>query len=135
LRNVGHTRKTAVAKLSVAKGELAETQALEKYAEAHVKRMEDLFKLSSIEERLVDEQRAKWEAAKARRAFATGKILECEAQVALEQARVEMAQAKTDHAKLRLKRLQAPKRESSRQRSFWIDPATGNQYFVGAPHE
>lgn len=127
-------RKTAVARLSVTKGELAETQAWERFREKQLKRMQDLFSTGTIVERLVDEVRARWEAAKAKRTFAEGKILECESQVALEQARVEMAQAEADHAKLRLKQLQAPKAESSRQQIFWIDPATGNQYFVGASH-
>jgi hypothetical protein len=123
-------RKTAVARRAVVKGELAEALALEKFAEKQARRMQTLLEAKSIEVQLADEQLAKWEAAKARRASVEGKVLACEAQEALEQARVERAQAEADHARLRLKQLQAPLRESSRL-DFWIDPGTGDQYFVG----
>jgi hypothetical protein len=99
--------KIALAKLANAKTQLESAEKWESYRALVFKRMADLFKQGSLEERLVDEKREQWEAAKAQRKTSEGKITEYEAHVALERARVEMAQAEAQHAELRLKQLKA----------------------------
>jgi hypothetical protein len=100
-------KAAALATLVALKAQVAEGQAAEALAAKQVERFESLVKTNSVEQGLVDERRAQWEAAKARRAEAEGKVGACEAQVRLEQARVELARAEVEGAELRLKQLNA----------------------------
>lgn len=97
----------AVAELASIKSQLVESQAAESLAEKQLVRFEELARLKSVEESLVEEGRLKLNAAKARRATVEGKIAESETQVLLEQARVERAQLEAEESGLRLKQLKS----------------------------
>jgi hypothetical protein len=99
--------KVATDKLATMKSLVVEAQSFESYHEKQVKRLEELAKVNSVEERIVDERRAQWEAVKARRATAERNVSEWEGQVAVEQARVELARLEFEAADLRLKQLKA----------------------------
>ena len=98
-------KKIALARLASVKAQLAESLAAESLAEKQIKRFEDLAKQQAIGAELVDERRTQWDAAKARRTAAEGKVVEFEAAVLLEQARVDLARLEAEEAELRLKQL------------------------------
>jgi hypothetical protein len=98
-------KKIKVAKLASLRAQVAEAQASESYAEKQVKRLEVLLQSKAVTTGLVDEHRTRWEAAKARRKAVEGKVVEVEAEVLLEGARVELAQLEVKEAELRLKQL------------------------------
>jgi multidrug resistance efflux pump len=92
--------------LATSKASVSEAQAAESFAEKRLKRFEELARTLSVEERLVDEQRTQWEAAKGRRLTIQSKTAVEERQVALETAQIELAQAEIQEAELRLGQLQ-----------------------------
>jgi hypothetical protein len=98
-------KKIAVAKLATLRAQVAEAQASESFAEKQVKRFEELVNQQAVTTQLIDERRTQWDAAKARRTAAEGKVAEGEAQVLLEKARVDLAQLEVGEAELRLKQL------------------------------
>jgi uncharacterized protein (TIGR03067 family) len=97
----------AIAILGSIKAQLVEAQAAETLAEKRLNRLEELARLKSIEESLVEEGRLKLNTAKARRTTVEGKIAESESQVLLEQARVELARLEAEETSLRLKHLKS----------------------------
>jgi hypothetical protein len=99
--------KVATDKLATMKSLVVEARSFESYHEKQVKRLEELAKVNSVEERVVDERRAQWEAVKARRVTAERNVSEWESQVAVEQARVELARLEFEQAELRMRQLKA----------------------------
>ena len=97
----------AQASLAAIIGQVAQAKATESYAELQLQRFSDLFKTQAIEERLLDEQRAKLEAAKTKRAAVEAQVTEAESQVAVEQARMVQAQLEAEEAQLKLKQMKA----------------------------
>lgn len=97
----------AQASLAAIKGHVAQAKAAESYAEMQLQRISDLFKTQAIEERVLDEQRAKLEAAKTKCAAVEAQVTEAENQVAVEQARVVQAQLEAEEAQLKLEQLKA----------------------------
>jgi hypothetical protein len=95
----------AQASLGNIKAQVAQTKAAESYAEMQLQRFNDLFKTAAIEERLLDEQRVKVEAAKAKRVATEAQVSEAESQVAVEQARIVQAQLEFEEAQLKLEEL------------------------------
>jgi hypothetical protein len=108
-------KRLATAKLTSVKAQLVESQAEEKHTEATFNRMEDLAKQNAVSTGIVDEHRAKWEAAKARRAASAGKVQEGEAQVLLEQARIAQALREVEEAELRTRQLKANLNRSDKE--------------------
>jgi multidrug resistance efflux pump len=105
--------KLAAATLTRSKVQVAEAEATESFRAKELKRFEQLVTQGAVTTALADERRAWWEAAKAHRSAAKGKLVEYESQVLLEQARVGLAQLEVEDAVLRLKQLKAtlePKR-------------------------
>jgi hypothetical protein len=100
-------KKTVAAKLATSKSLVVETRNFELYREKQHKRIQELSQQGVVEERLVEESRIQWEAAKARRVTAEGSVSECESQVALEQAHIELAQLELEEAELRMNQLRA----------------------------
>ena len=100
-------RAKAQAILATIKAQVAQAKAAESYAEMQFQRFNDLIKTNAIEERVLDEQRSKLEAAKARRVAAEAQVAEAESQVAIEQARISQAQLELEEAQLRLEQLKA----------------------------
>jgi hypothetical protein len=97
----------AQASLATIKAQIAQVKATESYAEMQFQRFNELFKTQALEERVLDEQRAKLEAAKAERVVAEAQVVEAESQVAIEQARIVQAQLEFEEAQLRLEQLKA----------------------------
>jgi hypothetical protein len=97
----------AAAKVSSAKAQLGAAKASEAYAEQQMKRFAALAGSNAIPAELLDEQRAKLDAAKAHRAAVEGKFAESEGQVVLERARVEVSRLEAEEAELRLTQLKA----------------------------
>jgi hypothetical protein len=97
----------AQASLANIKAQVAQAKAAESYAEMQLHRFNDLFKTAAIEERLLDEQRAKLESAKAKRVAAEAQVAAAESQVAVEQARIVQAQLEFEEAQLKLAQLKA----------------------------
>lgn len=95
------------AKMSVVKAQFDGAKAAEAYAELQMKRFTALAGTNAVSAELVDEQRAKLDAARALRASVQGKLAESEGQVELERARVDVARLEAEEAELRLKQLKA----------------------------
>lgn len=95
-------KNIAAAKLAGVKAAVAEARASESLGAKQFKRMEELQKANSVDNRIVDEQSAKWDAAKARRLIAEANVAEGESQLAVEQARIELAEHEHREALLRL---------------------------------
>ena len=106
-------KQMVLAKLASLKGQVAEAQASESFAEKQFERVEAMLKQHAVSTEQVDESRALGDAAKARRAAAEGSVAECEAQLLLEAAHVEMAHLEVDKAELCLRTLRS-KRDSFR---------------------
>ena len=85
-------KKIAVAAFETLRAQVAQAQELESVAEKQFKRIEGLAKQKVVSSEDVDELRDKWEAAKARRSAAEGRVIEGEARIKFEQARVELAE-------------------------------------------
>jgi hypothetical protein len=98
-------KKFAIASLSSVKNQYTEAQAAERYAEQQMKRVEQLATANAVSMEMVDELRAKCEAAKARKAATAGMVNQAEAQIMLEEARMEVARKKVEEAELRWKLL------------------------------
>jgi uncharacterized protein (TIGR03067 family) len=98
-------KKVAIAKLTAIRSQVAEAKASESLAEKQVKRFEELYEANAVGQNVLIEKLAQWEADKARRKAAEEKVVECEAQVQLEEARVRLARVELENAELRLKRL------------------------------
>jgi hypothetical protein len=99
-------KKQAQARLHSVKAQVVEARAYELFREKQLRRVEDLEKRNAVDARTVDETRAQYEAARARREAAEGTVAEAEIQIELEQARLDLAQAEVEEAQLRLKQLQ-----------------------------
>jgi hypothetical protein len=99
--------RRAMAKLAGSKALVVEAQAWESYREKQLKVFEELLKLKSIEEHLVDEKVANSASAQARRLAAEANVAESASQVAVEEARVQIAEQECQEADLRAKHLKA----------------------------
>jgi hypothetical protein len=97
----------AQASFAAINAQVAQAKAAESYAEMQLRRFNDLFKAQALEERVLEEQRAKLEAAKTKRAAVEAQVAEAESQVAVEQARIVQAQLEFEEAQLRLEQLKA----------------------------
>jgi hypothetical protein len=100
-------RAKAQARLATVKAQVAQAKAAESHAEMQFQRFNDLYKTNAVEERVLDEQRAKLEGARASRVAAEGQVAEAESQVAIEQARMAQAQLEFEEAQLKLEQLKA----------------------------
>ena len=100
-------KKITAAKLASVRARVVEAQAAEAFAEAQVKRLQELVRQGAVGVEVVEERRAQWEAAKARRSAAEGEVLEWEGHVALDEARVQVAQLHVERAELVLKQLKS----------------------------
>jgi hypothetical protein len=98
-------RKVVLAQATSVRAQVAEAQAAEALAAKQFKRLQELERHKAVAAEQVEESQARWEAAKARRLAAEGKVLELEAQALLEQARAELARRELEEAELRLKQL------------------------------
>jgi hypothetical protein len=100
-------RAKAQASVAAVKSQVAQAKAAESYADTQFQRFSDLFKTNAIEERLLDENRAKLEAARSKRSAVEAQIAEAESQAAIEQARVAQAELECEEAQLRVEQLNA----------------------------
>lgn len=100
-------KKKADAAIGTVRARVAEAQAAMQYEEKTLQRFEELAKVGTVESRLVDERRSRFESAKSRLMAAQATVAESEAQVMLETARVQQAQMEFEEAQLRLKQLKA----------------------------
>jgi multidrug resistance efflux pump len=110
-------KKIAAARLTSVRAQVAEARATESAAAKEFDRFQGLVKDHVVTMGILDQRRAQWEAAKAHRMMAEGKVAEGEGEVLLEQTRVELAQLKLEEAELRLKQVKArlePKRSDGR---------------------
>jgi hypothetical protein len=98
-------KNIAEAKLKILKSKVVAAQASEKHAKLKLERMKKLFQDGSIDQRLIDEAQAAYQAAAALRQEREETISLGEAEVALEAARREVALAELDKTELRLKQL------------------------------
>jgi hypothetical protein len=98
-------KKMVAAKLTSARSRVAAARAAEAFSEKQFKRMESLE--NSVSQAVVREFQAKWDAARTGRTVAEDNFSECEAGVALEEAKVDLARLKVEDAELRLKQLKA----------------------------
>lgn len=98
----GAKAQTSLNKIKV---QATSAKLAESLAEKQFERLKKLFDANSIEERLLDEQRSKWEAAKAHRAAAEAQVAEAECQVDIEHARIVQAEMELAESELRLKQL------------------------------
>jgi hypothetical protein len=100
-------KKIVAARVASLRAEVAEALASESFSEKQVQRLEELVRQKAVSAEIVDERRAQWDAAKARRLATEGKVVEAEAQVLLEDAHIELAQLEAEEAVLRLRLLTA----------------------------
>ena len=97
----------AQARVAAVKAQVAQAKAAESFAEMQLQRVNELVKTSAIEQRILDEHRAKLDAAKANRFAAEAQIAEAESQVTIEQAKMMQAQLELEEAQLKLEQLKA----------------------------
>jgi RNA polymerase sigma factor (sigma-70 family) len=95
----------ADAKLKILRSKTTGAEAAERVAKAKLQRMQDLRNQGAVDERLVLEAEASYQAAQSARQEADAGIVLGDAEVALEAARSEVAQAELDKAELQHKLL------------------------------
>ena len=100
-------KKVAAAKLTSARSRVVEARAVEEVSRKQLRRFEELLESNAVPRAIADEHRAKWVATKTGRAVAEDMVSECEAGVAVEEARVGLARLKVADAELRLKQVNA----------------------------
>lgn len=86
-------KRAAEAAVRQAKASWNSAKAWTKFRTRQLRRMQDLFKLKSIDERLVDESQDNYEAAVEKENAADASIHAAEAQLAAAQAKIELAKA------------------------------------------
>ena len=97
----------AQAGVAIYKAQIVQARLAESSAEKQIQRFNALFKANAINERVLDEQREKAEAANISRHTAEAQVVEAECQVRIEQAKVEQAQFEFEEAQLRLEQRKA----------------------------
>ncbi|MBI1248334.1 hypothetical protein GC197_10915 [bacterium] len=100
----------SAAKAETLKASVSEAVAIEALEEQKSKNVERLFEKQIVSGIEVQLQHSELEAAKSRRIAAEGEVVECQAQIQYDKARVELAELALSQAKIQLELLEADRR-------------------------